>query len=491
MRLEAMTDAEEARIHETALGILEDVGLAIDGASPAAGRLRDLGLRIPRDGRLVLPRALVESALRKAPRRVRLGARDPRRAATLDGRRTYVTTDGCGARTLDLESGERRPSTLEDVARSARLADALDRYDVYWTMVSAQDVPPASRVAREYLTAVTNTTKHVQVIDAARAEEAGRLAAMARLLEEVGAVQGPAVSLLSSVVSPLRLDPGGTAAALAFAGAGLPVAACSMPIASVTGPATAPGTVALAHAEILGMIAVIQALHPGAPVIYCSFPAFADPRTGTTNYRDPRRFWAAAAATQLGRRMNLPCFTSGEVASLLVGPDLLCFGGLLEVSTLLSFEQMVIDDEILRDFRLAAAPQEVDAETLALEVIRDVGPGGHFLARKHTVRHIREFVTSRYAEPDRAVDGPDRTFDGPDRALDGPDRTFEGPDPAVDGPQPAAGAGSAARPPDGPRDRARSEARRILESHVVPPLPERLESDLLRLVERPDLPMAG
>ncbi len=447
MRFEALSEQERTQVHEGALRTLEEVGMHLPAASPAAERLRKAGLRFDAGGRFRLPRGLVLEALRCAPRIVRLGARDPRRTVTLDGTRTFVTTDGCGAKTLDLESGARRPSVLADVAASARLTDALDQFHVYWMMVSAGEVPLPSRVPLEFVTALRNTTKPVQMIDLARPEEADALVRMARALQEDGTVEGPPVSVLISVVSPLRLDPGGTEAALAFAAAGLPVVACSMPIASVTAPGTAPGLLMLAHAEILGFAAILQLLHPGAPVIYCSFPAFADARTGTTNYRDPRRFWAAAAATQMGRSVNLACFTSGELASLLVRPDLLSFGGLLEVSTLLSCEQLVIDNEILRDWFMAAAPQDVTPDSLAFEVIRDVGPGGHFLAQKHTVRHIREFVVPRFSEPDRPVD---------------------------------LSRGGGVK--ESPRELARREARRLLEDHEVPPLPPRADAALEKVL---------
>jgi trimethylamine---corrinoid protein Co-methyltransferase len=450
MQFEALSARDAEHIHESALAILQDVGFLLPGASRLAVRLREAGLPVDPDGRLRLPRATVEAALRKAPRTVRLGARDPARTAVLDGTRTYVTTDGCGAQTIDPATGLRRPACLLDVAQSARIADALDAYHVYWMMVSAQDVPLERRVAAEYLTALRSTTKHVQMIDVARPEEASLLARLAGELLQTGTVQEAPVSMLTSVVSPLRIDPGGTESALLFAAAGLPVVACSMPIASVTAPATAAGTLLLAHAEIVGFTALLEVLHPGAPVIYCSFPAFADARTGTTNYRDPRRFWTAAAASRMGLGMNLPCFTSGELASLLVRPDLLCFGGLLEVSTLLALEQLVIDAELLRDWKMAAAAQEVSVESLALEAIADVGPGGHFLAHRHTVKHIREFVVPKFAEPERAVD--------PTRA---------------------------GTSPESPRDRARREALRILETHTVPPIPEKVDAALAKILEEP------
>jgi len=411
VRFEALTAQETETVHEAATGILEEVGLHLPPASTLAGRLREVGLRVTPEGRLRLPRPFVEAALAKAPRIVRLGGRDGRETAVLDGRRTVITTDGCGAWTIDPESGERRASILDDVAKSARLTDALGHYQVYWMMVSATDLldagPGPRRAAREYLAAAQNTTKHVQMIDVHRPEEAAAIVRMARVLQDRGAAPDAPVSMLNSVVSPLRLDPGGCEAALAFAAAGLPVAACSMPIASVTAPATAPGSLLMSHAEIIGFTALVQALHPGAPVIYTAFPAFADARTGITNYRDPRRWWAAAAATQMGQSVRLPVFTSGELASLLEHPDMLCFGGLLEVSTVLSFEQLVIDHEIVRDMLLSAAPQPIDDETLGVAVVREVGPGGHFLTRRHTLRHIREFVVPRFSAPARPVERAD------------------------------------------------------------------------------------
>jgi trimethylamine--corrinoid protein Co-methyltransferase len=303
-------------------------------------------------------------------------------------------------------------------------------------------------VAREYLAALQNTTKHVQMIDASRASEARLLVRMAHELRDAGVMEEPPVSMLISVVSPLRFEPDSTEAALEFAAAGLPVVACSMPIAGVTAPATPQGMILMAHTEILGFTTLIQILHPGSPVIYCAFPAFADPRTGTTNYSDPRIFWAAAAAAQMGRTVEQPCFTSCAASSLTIRPDMVDGGGLLEVSTLLSFEQLVLDHESLRRTRAAAAPQAVTPETLALDVIRDVGPGGHFLAHEHTIRHIREFITERFVERE----------------------------------YPSGQDGGAARDPDA-WEQAGDEARRLLDSHRVEPLPARVQASLEGFIE--------
>jgi trimethylamine--corrinoid protein Co-methyltransferase len=448
MRIEALTAEEITQVHEAALDALAEIGMQLPSSSPLADRLREAGLEITADDRLRLPRAVVEAAVERAPRVVQLGTRNPSRNVVLDRSRTYATTDGCGGNTIDLESGRVRPAVLADVAASARLTDALDGYDVYWVMVSAQDVPLASRVPREYLTALQNTTKHVQMIDVSRPSEARLLVRMARELQDAGVIEEPPVSMLISVVSPLRLDPDATEAALEFAAAGLPVVTCSMPIASVTAPATPQAMILVAHAEILGFTTLIQTLYPGAPVIYCAFPAFANARTAITNYSDPRGFWATAAAAQMGRSLNQPCFTNCDICSLVIQPDLVGVGGLLDVSTLLSFEQMVLDHEGLRNCRASATSQAVTPETLGLEAIRDVGPGGHFLAHKHTLSHIREFTMPRFVGPEY----PGEQDDGATQKADA-------------------------------WEQAQSEARRLLDSHQVEPLPPRVQASLERIVE--------
>jgi trimethylamine--corrinoid protein Co-methyltransferase len=448
MRYSVLSKEEEKRIHEAALCILEEVGL--DVARPSLlTRLREHGFPTPAEDRVLIPRARVEEALEGAPRRVQLGARDADKQAVLDGTRSFTTTGGCGSKTLDMDTDEIRPASLADVAASARLADGIDEYDVYWTMISAQDVEPASRVARGFLAALQNTVKPIQVIDACTGAEAETLALMARQLESAGAVHGPPVSMLNSVVTPLRLDPDGTEAAMVFAREGLPVVCCSMPIGGVTSPATPAGTVMLAHAEVLAFLTLLQSFYPGCPLIYCPFPVFADPRTGITNYWDARSEWMSCASLQLGRSTGLPCFGSGYVLSLVSGPDLATGGGMLETSTVLSFEQLVIDAEVARDARIGAALQDTGPDALAVDVVRKVGPGGHFLGQRHTVTHMKDFPITRFAGSSDAVDG------------------------------------NAGSDEDSPyqraRGEARDEARRIIETHRVEPLGEELEAALLKI----------
>jgi trimethylamine--corrinoid protein Co-methyltransferase len=446
VQITALAREEEERIHEASLQVLEEVGLRVE--SPALrSELKERGFPSPAADRILFPRARVEGALKEAPRSVQLGARAEDRQVVLDGGRMFATTGGCGCKTLDMDTDEVRPSSLADVAASARLADRLDQFDVYWTMTSPQDVEPTRRTARGYLAAVQNTRKPIQVIDAGTGEEAETLVRMARALQSAGAVHGPPLSMLNSVVTPLRLDPGGTEAALVFARESLPVVCCSMPIGGVTSPATPAGTVMLAHAELLAFATLLQSFHPGCPLVYCAFPVFSDPRTGVVNYWDPRSEWMCCASLQLGRRTGLPCFSGSEGLSLVGAPDLCVGGGLVEVSTVLSFEQMVISNESMRDAKIAATAQDTGSDSLAVEVVRAVGPGGHFLAQRHTLEHMREFPVAGFA-----------TFLS--------ESVYNG---RNDG--------------ESVRQQARREARRLIETHEVEALPAELESALLEIAE--------
>jgi trimethylamine:corrinoid methyltransferase-like protein len=169
-------------------------------------------------------------------------------------------------------------------------------------------------------------------------------------------------------------------------------------------------------------------------VVYCSFASFADPRTGATNYDDPRAPWTAAAAAELGRGLGVPCFSSGGLLALMAGPDLVSGGGLIETSTVLAHEQMVLDAAALRESRHAATRPLVDDETLALDEIREAAPGGHFLTRRHTLKHIKALGLGR--------------------------------------------GGAAAD-----REEAAREARRLLANHAVPPLPAAVDAALAELAE--------
>ena len=108
-------------------------------------------------------RHLIHKALKKVGRNITLHARNPKYNVTLNGNHTYITTDGTGTQTIDLETGERRTSRKEDIVKSAIISDATDTVDIYWPMVSSQDHPPHTRHLHDLEASLNNTEKHVTI----------------------------------------------------------------------------------------------------------------------------------------------------------------------------------------------------------------------------------------------------------------------------------------------------------------------------------------
>ena len=151
------------QIHEHSLDLLEQVGIEY-GTPKALGILEQAGCAVDYDRNWAsLPRELVEWALQQAPRTVRLCARDPVRDVVLDGRRPHHTMDSQGTKAIDLETGERRSSTAEDLRRGLLFADALDMIEIVNVMVAATDVPAHLRTIRGFALAFSNTSKNVRI----------------------------------------------------------------------------------------------------------------------------------------------------------------------------------------------------------------------------------------------------------------------------------------------------------------------------------------
>jgi trimethylamine--corrinoid protein Co-methyltransferase len=219
----------------------------------------------------------------------------------------------------------------------------------------------------------------------------------------------PPLSLLVCTIAPLALDADGMESALAFAEAGLPVGFMSMATAGLTAPATVPGTMAIGDAEIVAAMVLIQMAHPGAPTYHSLMPGIMHPRTGDfvgstweadlfySGGVELAHMWGVPTLAGVGTEAATSSWesASGIAASLLLcalcGAETGSGLGLREVCTLLTPEALVLDSELYHGVRLEVAGLDTSREALALDVIRAVGPRGHFLFQEHTRRKLREF----------------------------------------------------------------------------------------------------
>jgi len=285
-------------------------------------------------------------------------------------------------------------------------------------MVSAQDYGRAAPL-HELDAAWNNTVKHVQS-ETLMGEE------LARFGIEMGVVlagdndrlrRRPRFSVLICTIAPLAQDKEGIEGALVLAEAGIPVGFMAMPTLGTTAPATLAGALAMADAEIISATVLIQLACPGAPVFHSLLQAWADPRTGTyVGYPlDSRcRYTPIEMAHHwgmptLGGAFGTDSSTPGTWQSAvevtldpflvgLAGSELVTGIGLNETYTLLYPEAIILDDDIYHRARYALLDMEISAETLALDTIRAVGPGGHFLAQKHTRKHMRTAMVPSVAQ---------------------------------------------------------------------------------------------
>jgi trimethylamine--corrinoid protein Co-methyltransferase len=253
-----LTQAQIERIHEATLDILEDVGVRFP--SEKALRLWDVaGACVNYQTQIVkAPRHLIERALDRAPDSYTLAARDASQDLLVDGNHVFVGTDGCGVEVIDLHTGQRHRSTLQDVADIARAADAMEEVGFHWVPVSAQDKPVETRSLHELKAIWENSTKHVQTESIYSEREARAAVEMAAAVAGGTAAlkRRPVLSIMQCTFPPLGQDGGSIDAALVAAETGLPVGFMTMTSCASTGPATVAGTLAVGNAEVISALAL-------------------------------------------------------------------------------------------------------------------------------------------------------------------------------------------------------------------------------------------
>lgn len=438
LKLEILTPDEVRRIHTATLDIIENVGVRFPSRR-ALAVWAEHGATVDRDRMIVKARPeLIEEALKHAPPVYPLAARDPAQDLPLDGQHVYCGTDGCGVEVLDIHTGQRRTSCLQDVADIARVADALEEVAFHWTAVSAQDRPVATRGLHELKVIWENSTKHVQTESIYHEQDA--IAAV----EMAAAIAGgreqlrkrPVLSLMQCTAPPLGHDGGSLDAALIAAEAGVPTGFMTMAACLTTGPATLAGTLAVGNAEVIAGTALLQLAYPGAPVFYAAAQTASDLRSGAYTGGGPEDFLFGAATNVLSDFYDIPLsmgsFATGAkepnwqagienslstFMACIVLSDMLLGVGLLHGSRIWSYAQMLMDCEIFSIVHKTLQGIVVDDDTLALDAIRAVGPGGNFLAQKHTRKHMREIFVPRFMDRRPYNEWEAKRDDGRDWAL--------------------------------------------------------------------------
>jgi trimethylamine--corrinoid protein Co-methyltransferase len=430
-RLQVLNAGQVQAIQDATLQVLDQVGVHFPSAR-ALHLFAEGGATVDWDRQVVrLSPDLVREALSHAPRSYTLSGRAWGTDLLLDGTASYFGTDGCGTQTVDFETGALRRSCKDDVARMARVSDALSSVAFYWPMVSAQDYGRLAPL-HELDAAFNNTVKHVQS-ETVMGEASARYAV--RMSEAIAGSRAqmlakPPFSVLICTIAPLGQDPEGIEAGMVYAEAGVPVGFMAMPNMGATAPAVPGGALVVGNAEVVSALVLMQLVSlakrgSGTPVFYSLLASVMDPRTAEYLVAIPQKYLCNTAAVQLAHDWGVPILggafgmDAAEPATWQIGRDhvytalmvplagaeLVTGGGMLNASTLLVPEQILFDDEIYHTHRLLLEGLDTTSEALALDVIAAVGPRGHFLAQEHTRRHLRGIWIPQLTHPRPPLDG--------------------------------------------------------------------------------------
>jgi len=404
-------DSDLESLHWGTLDVLENAGIKVF-SEECLKLLEDAGCTVDmKQSSAKIPGNLVEEAIRKAKKNITLCARNPKYDVVLDGRRVYCCTDGNGTSVLDFDTGKRRMSTSKDLETVGKVANALDSAHVFWPCVSCQDIPDYYRHVVDLKVALSSIEKHVQVETTSHRREAQWLVKLGSALagDEKALKRRPIFSSMHCPFSPLQLDGGSTEGALALARAGVPISFYGMPQAGITGPVTLAGSIIVNNAEVLAGLTMAQLTAPGSPFIYGTGGAAFDMKTMTWAGGGPERALISAGAGELAHHYGFAILCGGIVTSakmpgpqscyekmssglpqFYTGCDMIAGLGLLDDVTMLSYEQMVIDNEMAKIMARLAQGVQVDDEHMALDLIKKVGPGGSFLAERHTMSWLNK-----------------------------------------------------------------------------------------------------
>lgn len=408
-----LTDIDMARIHEAALTALEEIGLA--DAHPSGVEYLTAAGAIPgTDGRIRFPRALVEDTLARANRSVTLFSRDGQNDLHLTGARVHYGTAGAAVNMVEPDGRSYRESTLQDLHDAARICDRLDNIHFVQRPMVARDITDGREMDFNTVYACcAGTTKHVGT-SFTDPDFVADAVAMLHLIAggEAAWRDRPFVSNSNCfVVPPLRFAPEACKVMEACIEGGMPVLLLSAGMAGATAPSTVAGAIVQACAECLAGLVYVNAVRPGHPAIFGTWPFGLDLRTGAMTGGSGEQALLTAGCAQMHKFYGVPGGAAGGIADaklpdMQAGWEQMCSNVMAGLSglnmvyeaagmhaSLLGFchESLILGDDLIGQAMRCVRGIEVDDQTLALDQMREVciGGSGHYLGTAGTLERMQ------------------------------------------------------------------------------------------------------
>lgn len=395
-------------IHRASLEILRRTGVRVYH-DEALDLLRQTDAVLIDDNRVRFQPGLVEWALAQAPSRIPLCRRGGDEVvAPLEGQIVSFGTGSDCLTYLDPRTGERRPFTSADVVDCVHVVDAMPEMQFCMSMGIPSDVG-SNPYRAQFAMMLEHTNKPVVFVCDDRADCEAIVAMASAAAGGIEQLQiNPSLLLYSEPSSPLRHSETAIGKVLYMAEQNLPIVHSPAPVQGGTAPVTLGGALAMANAEVLSGLVIHQLKRAGAPMVYGCGMHQLDMKTTISVYTSPEFILARVAVAEMGRFYGMPTWgyagdanscvvdeqaateaTFSIMAALLAGNNLTHDVGYLESGKTTSPEMIVLCDEIISMLRRFMTGMSLDEESLALEVIHEVGPDGNFLATQHTLHYFR------------------------------------------------------------------------------------------------------
>jgi trimethylamine--corrinoid protein Co-methyltransferase len=412
-RLGVLDSESVDAIHQATLEVLADTGALFEDEE-AIELLASAGAIVGDGHRVRVPPSLVEQALESAPPSVSFFTREGEEAMRLEPGCVYFGTGSDCPDVLDPETGARRKAVKRDIETFARLSDALPSIDFILSMGLASDVPSQTADLHHFQAMVCNTTKPV-LFTAVRDDSLPHILDLAAEIagSQETLTESPFVGLYAMPSPPLRHSKVALRNLIRCARRSVPVVYASGTNPGATGPMSIAGSAVSANCDVLAGLVVHQLANPGAPYVYGVGVLPMDMRSAVSSYGAPEHHLGDLVNGQVAQSYGLPTwgfaaasdskvldlqagleYCTSTMMGLLSQVNMLHDVGFLDFGRLASCESILFAAEVIAFCRSTLQPLSVDRETLGVETIKQVGPGGTFLTEPYTVEHFREFYDS-------------------------------------------------------------------------------------------------
>lgn len=404
-----VSDDELESIHRASLQVLDEIGLDVLNEE-ARKRLQAAGASVEGD-RVRFAPELVEELISSAPSSFTLHAVNPERSVSIGGDAVVFTAVASPPNVSGHGAG-RRSGNDADFKALVRLSHVLNAVQIHAGYpVEPGDIHASVRHLHATYDLLTLSDKpiHAYSLGAQRNRDTLEMVRIARGITASQLDHEPSIYSVINVSSPLRLDDPMCQGILEFSARNQPILVTPFTLAGAMAPVTMAGAVVQQNAEALATIALTQVVRKGAPVIYGGFSSSVDMRSGAPAFGTPEYMQSAMLGGQLARRYQLPYRSSNVNAAnsldaqaayesvfslwgaIMGGANLVFHGaGWLEGGLQASYEKMVLDADLIQMVAKFLQPLGVSHDDLAVDAIREVGPGGHFFGATHTQSRYRD-----------------------------------------------------------------------------------------------------